>query len=88
MILTASGVPLLYEQVFQAIVDVLETLLTKHAEQGGNLSALPISLQAYYFAGALLSAIKWWLEGDRIYLISAEKMAATFIELRQGNMLA
>ena len=88
MVLTASGVPLLYEQVFQAIVDVLETLLTQRAAQSGEEPAISFSLQAYRFAGVFLSATKWWLEGDRIYLISAEKMAAMYLELRQGTLAA
>ena len=88
MVLGTTGVPLLYEQVHQAIVEIVETLLTQHADQSNAASTIPTSLQAYHFAGELLSAAKWWLEGDRIYLISAEKMATMFIELRQGIPLA
>lgn len=85
MVLNTSGVPLLYEQVHQALANVVETLAIQNSQPGGVEPEVPHSLRAYHFAGSLLSTARWWLEGDRIYLISAEKMAEMFIQLHKAS---
>ena len=87
MALSANSVPLLYEKIHQGIVATVDTLLTQHVEEQGIETAVPTSLVAHYFAGAILSSVKWWLQEQRIYLISPEEMAAHFVQLREVNLL-
>ena len=87
MALSINSVPMLYEKVHQGIVVTVETLLTQHVQERGVETAVPISLIAHHFAGALLSSAKWWLQEQRIYLISPEEMATHFAQLQQASLL-
>lgn len=81
MALAENGMPKFYDRIHLIIANMVETLLTNHVEQVGRNYQVPISLIAYHFAGALLSTVKWWLQENRIYLISPEEMADQFLHL-------
>ena len=81
MALAENGMPKFYDKIHLIMANMVETLLTNHAEQTGRTYQLPISLIAYHFAGALLSTVKWWLQENRIYLISPGEMADQFLQL-------
>ena len=84
--LASNGMPKLYDQVHSHIAEMIETLLTQHLEETGQQPAVPISLTAYHFTGALLSTVKWWLQEQRIYLIPPEEMATLFIQLHRFSL--
>ncbi|MEM8856908.1 MAG: TetR/AcrR family transcriptional regulator [Chloroflexota bacterium] len=81
MALAENGMPKFYDRIHQIVADMIETLTDKHVEETGRTYRMPNSLIAYHFAGAFLSTVKWWLEDNRIYLISPEEMADRFLRL-------
>ena len=86
--LDANGMPKLYDQIHQIIVEMIEVLLTNHAEATGREPAVPISLSAHHFTGALLSSAKWWLQENRLYLIPPDEMAKLFVQIHRDSLTA
>jgi len=87
MALEPNGMPKFYDEIHQIIADMIEVLLHNHTEQTGREFPVPISLMAYHFAGGILSSAKWWLQENRIYLISPEEMATLFLRLHRPFLL-
>ncbi len=84
--LDSNGMPKLYHEIHQIIVEMVEVLITNHAAETGQEPAVPVSLSAHHFAGALLSSIKWWLQEQRIYLIPPEEMATLFVQMHRYSL--
>lgn len=81
MALAENGMPKFYDRIHDIVARMVQTLADQHAEEHGRSYRMPNSLVSYHFAGAFLSTVKWWLEDNRIYLISTEDMAENFLRL-------
>lgn len=64
-IANAPGSDAFNNSLIHAFVDLFEKRLTKIVSAGGHISS-PVSMLSNYYAGAIVSLIKWWaLEGER-----------------------
>ncbi|MEM8863015.1 MAG: TetR/AcrR family transcriptional regulator [Chloroflexota bacterium] len=86
MVLESRDVPILYERVQEAFRDVFTRLLEEQTQFLKLTPAVPVSILAEFYVGALLAMGKWWLSNNMRPYTAAE-MAKMFYELDQHGRL-